>query len=75
MLKEALFISDKSGILFRQSFWKTLWGDGENVFALHRCENNIFCPVKNFVHYLSLCRLMGLDLQSGYLLRTTLYLW
>ena len=71
MLKEALFFPDKSGILFRQTFGKTLRGDGENAFAVRRCENNILCPVKNFVRYLSLCRLMGLDLQSGFLFRTT----
>lgn len=71
MLKETLFFPDNSGILFRQSFGKTLWGDGENVFAVHRCENNVVCPVKNFVPYLSLCCLMGLDLQSGFSFRTT----
>ena len=71
MLKEALFFPDKSGILFRQTFGKALRGDGENAFAVRRCENNILCPVKNFVRYLSLCRLMGLDLQSGFLFCTT----
>ena len=71
MLKEALFVPDKSGILFRQTFGKTLRGDGENAFAVRCCGNNILCPVKNFVRYLSLCRLMGLDLQSGFLFRTT----
>ena len=71
MLREALFFPDKSGILFKQTFGKTLRGDGENAFAVRRFENNILCPVKNFVRYLSLCRLMGLDLQSGFLFRTT----
>ena len=71
MLKEALFFPDKSGILFRQTFGKSLRGDGENAFAVRRCENIILCPVKNFVRYLSLCHLMGLDLQSGFLFRTT----
>lgn len=71
MLKEVLFFPDKSGILFRQGFGKTLRGDAQNVFAVRRCDNNALCPVKNFERYLSLCRLMGLDLQPGFLFRTT----
>ena len=46
-------------------------GDSQNVFAVRRCDNDVLCPVKNFERYLSLCRLMGLDLQSGFLFRTT----
>jgi len=71
MLKEVLFFPDKPGILFRQGFGKTLRGDAQNVFAVRRCESNTLCPVKNFERYLSLCRLMGLHLQSGFLFRTT----
>lgn len=71
MLKEVLFFPDKSEILFSQGFGKTLRGDAQNVFAVRRCDNNALCPVKNFKRYLSLCRLMVLDLQPGFLFRTT----
>ena len=71
MLKEVLFFPDKSGILFGQGFGKTLRGDAQNVFAVRRCDNNALCPVKNFERYLSLCRLMGIDLQPGFLFRST----
>lgn len=71
MLKEALFFPDKSGILFRQSFKKSPRGDGESVLAIRCCENNIICPVNDFVRYMSLRRLMGLDLQLGFFFRTT----
>lgn len=71
MLREALFFPDRSGILFRQSFGKTLRGDAQNAFAVRRCDNEVLCPVKNFERYLSLCRLMRVELQSGFLFRTT----
>ena len=45
LVKEALVFPDKSEILLRQSFGKTIRGDGENVFAVRRCENNILCPL------------------------------
>lgn len=65
------FSRDLCFLIFSQGTAPDLRGDGENVFAVRRCENNMLCSVKNFVRYLSLCRLMGLDLQSGFLFRTT----
>lgn len=41
---------------------KTLRGDTQNALPVRRCDNDALSSVMNFERYLSLCRLMRLDL-------------
>ena len=67
--REVLFFPDRTGLLFNHTFGKTLRGDAINTFAIRRCSNLILCPVTNFERYLSICRLINIDLWAGYLFR------
>jgi len=69
--KETLFFPDLSGILFNQTFGKTLRENNENTFVIHECDNEVLCPVKNFKRYLAICRLLKIDIRSGFLFRAT----
>lgn len=69
--KELLYFPDKSGILFNHTFGKTLRGDALNTFSIRRCENLDICPVYNFERYMSICKLLKVDLRSGFLFRST----
>ena len=69
--KELLYFPDKSGILFNHTFGKTLRGDALNTFSIRRCENLDICPVYNFEGYMSICKLLKVDLRSGFLFRST----
>ena len=48
-----------------------LRGDSTHLFSVKRSENFSICPVQNFMLYLSICRLIGIDISSGYVFRTT----
>ena len=48
-------------------FGKTLRGNQSNVFAVKPIPNSPYCPVKNLEFYLSLARMMNIDLNPGYL--------
>ena len=69
--KELLYFPDKSGILFNHTFGKTLRGDALNTFSIRRCENLDICSVYNFERYMSICKLLKVDLRSGFLFRST----
>ena len=69
--KEIRFFPDRSGILFNQSFGKTLRGNAFNTFAVRRCSTQILSPVKNFERYLELCHLLHVVLSAGFLFRAT----
>ena len=69
--REVLFFPQSSGILFNHIFGKTLRGDSVNTFAVKRCDNQVVCPVCNFERYLSISKLLRIDLSKGYLFRAT----
>lgn len=71
MSREVLFFPQCSGILFNHTFGKTLRGDSVNTFAVKRCDNQVVCPVRNFERYLSISKLLRIDLSKGYLFRAT----
>lgn len=69
--REVLFFPDSSGLLFNHTFGKTLRGSSAHSFSVRRCDNSIICPVKNFQLYLSICRLINIQISEGYLFRAT----
>ena len=69
--REVLFFPQSSGILFNHTFGKTLRGDSVNTFAVKRCDNQVVCPVRNFERYLSISKLLRIDLSKGCLFRAT----
>ena len=69
--REVLFFPQSSGILFNHTIGKTLRGDSINTFAVKRCNNQVVCLVRNFEHYLSISKLLRIDLSKGYLFRAT----
>ena len=69
--REVLFFPQSSGILFNHTFGKTLRGDSVNTFAVKRCDNQVVCLVRNFERYLSISKLLRIDLSKGYLFRAT----
>ena len=61
---DILCFSDNSGFLFNH-----IWNDA-NVFAFRKVENAGICPVKGLEMYFSICRLLWIELQSGYVFRS-----
>ncbi len=68
---DVLVSPENNGYVFNQVFGKTLRGNGSNVFAIKKVPGCSACPVKNLEIYLSLSSRMSIDLQTGYLFRTT----
>ena len=68
---DILASSNNDGFIFNQVFGKTLRGNGSNVFAIQKIEDSPVCPVTNLRLYLSLCHRMSINLEGGYLFRTT----
>lgn len=68
---DILSTPDGDSFIFNQVFGKTLRGNGSNVFAVKKIENSPVCPVSNLKLYLSLSRLMSIDLKTGFLFRAT----
>ena len=62
---------DGNSFIFNQVFGKTLRGNGSNVFAIKKIEDSPVCPVSNLKLYLSLSKLMSINLKRGFLFRTT----
>ena len=60
---------DGKGYLINQVFGKTLQGNQNNVFAVKPILNSPYCPVRNLDFYLSLVKIMNIDLNPGYLFR------
>ena len=69
--KEVLLFPDSSGLLFNHTFGKTLRGNSTHSFAVRSSSNSDICPVRNFMLYLKICRLISIDISQGYLFRAT----
>ena len=54
------------GYLINQVFGKTLPGNKSNVFAVKPIPNSPYCPIKDLDFYLSLAKMMNIDLNPGY---------
>ena len=63
---DALCPPYRKSYLINQVFGETLRGNQSNVFAVKPTPN---CPVKNLDFYLSLAKMMNIDLNPGYLFR------
>ena len=69
--KEVLLFPDSSGLLFNHTFGKTLRGNSTHSFSVRSSSNSDICPVRNFMLYLNICRLISVDISQGYLFRAT----
>ena len=74
----AIFISAGMGGVWddnlgtgNHTFGKTLRGDALNTFSIRCCENLDICPLYNFERYMSISKLLKVDLRSGFLFRST----
>ena len=67
--KEVLLFPDSSGLLFNHTFGKTLRGNSTHSFSVKRSSNSEICRVRNFMLYLSICRLINIDISKRYLFR------
>ena len=66
---DVLVFKDGKGYLINQVFGKTLRGNSRNVFGVKPVSNSSYCPVKNLSFYISLAKIMSIDLKAGYLFR------
>ena len=71
--KEVLLLPEDQGLLFHQTFGKTLRGkDSKNQFAVKRCpQDTMVCPVVNLTTYVKIADLMNINLREGFLFRAT----
>ena len=69
--KEVLLFPDSSGLLFNHTFVKTLRGNSTHSFSVRSSSNSDICPVRNFMLYENICRLIRVDISQGYLFRAT----
>ena len=69
--KEKLLFPDSSRLLFNHTFGKTLRGNSALFFSVRSSSNSVICPVRNFMLYLNICRLISVDISQGYLFRAT----
>ena len=69
--KEVLLFPDSSGLLFNHTFGKTLRGNSTHLFSVRSSSNSVICPVRNFMLYLNICRLISVDTSQGYLFCAT----
>ena len=69
--KEVLLFPDSSGLLFNHTFGKTLRGNSTHSFSVRSSSNSDICPVRNFMLYLNICRLISVDISQGYLFRAS----
>ena len=61
--KGVLLFPDSSGFLFNHTFRKTLRGNSTHSFSVKSSSNSEICPVRNFMLYLSICRLINIDIS------------
>ena len=69
--KEVLLFPDSPGLLFNHTFGKTLRGNSTHSFSVRSSSNSDICPVRNFMLYLNICRLISVDISQGYLFRAS----
>ena len=69
--KEGLLFPDSSGLLCNHTFGKTLRGNSTHSFSVRSSSNSDICPVRNFMLYLNICRLISVDISQGYLFHAT----
>ena len=62
---------DCSGLIFNHTFGKTSRGNSTHSFSVRSSSNSDICPVRNFMLYLNICRLISVDISQGYLFRAT----
>ena len=65
--KEVLLLPEDQGLLFHQTFGKTLRGnDSKNQFAVKRCpQDTMVCPVVNLTTYVKIADFMNINLREG----------
>ena len=63
--KEVLLFPDSPGLLFNHTFGKTLRGNSTHSFSVRSSSNSDICPVRNFMLYLNICRLISVDISQG----------
>ena len=66
-----LLFPDSPGLLFNHTFGTTLRGNSTHSFSVRSSSNSDICPVRNFMLYLNICRLISVDISQGYLFRAT----
>lgn len=60
-----LFMSNQVGCC------KALRGNSTHSLSVRTSSNSDICPVRNFMLYLNICRLISVDISQGYLFRAT----
>lgn len=68
--REVLYLPDFSGLLFKHTFGKTLRDGSTHSFCVRVSRHSIVCPVSNFKFYFDICRLIKVDISSGFLFRS-----
>ena len=68
--REVLFLPDFSGLFFNHTFGKTLRDGSTHSFCVLASHRFTVCPASNFKLYLDICRLMKVDISSGFLFRS-----
>lgn len=68
--REVLYLPDFSGLLFNHTFGKTLRDGSTHSFCVRTSRHSIVCPVSSFKLYLDICRLIRVDISSGFLFRS-----
>ena len=71
MVSDVLTTPGNNAFIFNQVFGKTLRGNGSNVFAIREVPGSPVCPVKNLKCYLSVTKAAGINLNPGFLFRST----
>ena len=64
-------LKDRKGFLLKFTLTKTVRGDSARSFILEPFRATEVCPVSWIQYYLSVCRLLAIELAGGYLFRTT----
>lgn len=71
LVSDVLTTPANNAFIFNQVFGKTLRGNGSNVFAIKEIPGSSVCPVANLKCYLSVSKAAGINLNPGFLFRST----
>ena len=71
VVSDVLTTPANNALIFNQVFGKTLRGNGSNVFAIKEIPGSSVCPVANLKCYLAITKAVGINLNPGFLFRST----
>lgn len=69
LTQEIKSLPNNQGFLVKHTWGKTFRVDRANVFSIHRCENQLVCPISGLEQYIAGAQQMDVDLRFGYLFR------